>query len=163
MKHGRLVALPLGLLAATAVGQQVQVEQLAPGQYELTLLAGAPMTEPAAQRFLRPTAAQLCNGIDPYFGAYHFESLVPLASDDTAQEQKASFKFVQEMSCGAAASSPTADREMGVPRTDLVRPLAAFVKNVLARQAVRRRRKAGLPPGGREATKPSAAWCRGFL
>jgi hypothetical protein len=138
MKHCRLVALPLGLLAATAVGQQVQVEQLAPGRYELTLLAGAPMTEPAAQRFLRPRAGQLCNGIDPYFGAYRFESLVPLAGDDTAQDQKATFKFVQEISCGGAASSPTPDREMGVPRTDLVRPLEAFVKEISTRYLMAR-------------------------
>jgi hypothetical protein len=138
MKHRRLVALPLALFAATAVGQQVQVEQLAPGRYELTLLASAPMTEVAAQALLRPRAAQLCNGIQPYFGKYRFESLVPVPGGDAPQDQKASFEFIQEISCGGATLSRTPSREVGVPRTDLVRPLDAFVKDISVRHLTSR-------------------------
>jgi len=122
MKYCRHSALAMLLISATAVGQQlrVQVEQLDADRYELTLFAGAPMTEPAAQGLLWPSASRLCNGNEPNFGKYRFESVVPLAGGDTTQDLKSSFKFVQEISCGGATSPRTSHGEPALPPTDLL-------------------------------------------
>ncbi|HUF74199.1 MAG TPA: DUF4019 domain-containing protein [Gammaproteobacteria bacterium] len=132
MKAHRIVTLLAALSGTVVLGQEIEVRELGNSRLEFTLIADEILDEAAAQRLLRPRVEEECGDVEASFGRYRFESLEPLRPDDDS-ERSSSYRFIQEITCGAAESRLTIDREMGIERKDPAQQLEAFIRAVSIR------------------------------
>lgn len=106
----KTVAIAIVLLSTTpAVGDDaVTVEEVASGQFELTLISNTVLEISSAQARLIPVAQALCADKYPEFGHYEFES----SEQSPGSDGSANFKIVQQVACvGAIPSREVGDRE----------------------------------------------------
>lgn len=102
----KFVAIALLMFSATtaAADDTITVEEVASGQFELTLVSNSKLEISSAQALLIPTAQALCPDKYPEFGRYEFDSTERIGQT-SGPGDAASFKFVQQVSCVEVAPS----------------------------------------------------------
>ena len=124
------VAIALLMLSATpaVADDTITVEEVASGQFELTLISNSMLEISSAQALLIPTAQALCPDKYPEFGHYEFES-----TESTEQrpdsDDPANFKIVQQVLCVETVPSREAgDRESFISGPKEERALVARIR-----------------------------------
>lgn len=126
-----LLVCDVRLAAAESPDPKVEVEQLSPNSYRMTLTA-AGMDHPAqGQAYLAPRAEALCGAQPMRLGHYSFDMQTPL--DAVPGSQPSTLIFRQDVTCGEAEASapPTA---AAMPTPDLP-PREVLAAEVSARTA----------------------------
>lgn len=99
-----LFKLFLFLLSTQCFGGTLTFKEVSKNEYELILKNEVPLEIAQAQQAIYDSAIQICNGMNPIYGKYKFESQEPISVGGEAS----SFTFVQNITCfGEVQSTPS--------------------------------------------------------
>lgn len=128
-----LLACDGSLAAASSDEPKVEVEQLSPNSYRMTLTAVG-MDHPAqGQAYLAPRAEALCGALPMRLGHYSFDMQTPL--DAVPGSLPSTLIFRQDVTCGESAASAPAPSTAAAQTTPDLPPRDVLATQVSARTA----------------------------
>jgi hypothetical protein len=95
----------------------VSVEKLPDRNYRVTLTSTKALDPGDAQSLLWPTAVSLCEGYQPKFGYYRFESTEPITGSSSTSAAE-TFELVQDVECVSVSSDAEAEADIKSFLTD---------------------------------------------
>jgi hypothetical protein len=103
-KYVEFIQIIFILLSTRCCGGTLTFKEVSKNEYELILKNEVRLEIAQAQQAIYDSAIQICNGMDPIYGKYKFESQEPISAGGEAS----SFIFVQNITCfGEVQSTPS--------------------------------------------------------